>query len=209
MQLSLNINSMDIKNLLKKIKADSDLKLLINKSEISFNELTIIVEKKNLKRVLTRLKECKDYLFRILIDICGVDYPSRDKRFNVVYQLLSIEKNLRIRIKVEAFEEDLVPSAIDIFTCAHWYEREIWDMYGIFFVGNNDLRRILTDYGFSGHPMKKDFPLTGNVEVRYDAEKQKVIYEPVKLAQEFRNFDFKTPWEGEDYILPGDEKATK
>ena len=200
---------MDIKNLLKTIKADSELKSLINKSEISFNELTIIVEKDNLKGVLIRLKECEDYLFRILIDICGADYPSRDKRFNVVYQLLSIEKNLRIRIKVEAFEEDLVPSVVNIFTCAHWYEREVWDMYGIFFIGNNDLRRILTDYGFSGHPMKKDFPLTGNVEVRYDAEKQKVIYEPVKLAQEFRNFDFKTPWEGEDYILPGDEKATK
>ena len=200
---------MDIKNLLKKIKADSELKSLINKSEISFNELIITIEKDNLKKVLIRLKECKDYLFRILIDICGVDYPDKKKRFNIVYQLLSLEKNLRIRVKVESSEEDLIPSVVNIFTNAHWYEREVWDMYGIFFVGNNDLRRILTDYGFSGHPMKKDFPLTGNVEVTYDAEKQKVIYEPVKLAQEFRNFDFKAPWEGEDYILPGDEKATK
>ncbi|MBY0580663.1 MAG: NADH-quinone oxidoreductase subunit C, partial [Rickettsiales bacterium] len=126
-----------------------------------------------------------------------------------VYQLLSIEHNLRIKVKVEVSDEDFIPTVKDVFSSAHWYEREVWDMYGIFFVGNDDLRRILTDYGFSGFPMRKDFPLTGNVEVRYDLEKQKVIYEPVKLAQEFRDFDFKSPWEGEDYILPGDEKATK
>ena len=144
-----------------------------------------------------------------MIDICGVDYPKKEKRFTVVYQLLSIEHNLRIKVKVEVSSEDFVPTVKDIFSSAHWYEREIWDMYGIFFVGNDDLRRILTDYGFSGFPMRKDFPLTGHTEVRYDSEKQKVVYEPVKLAQEFRDFDFKSPWEGEDYILPGDEKATK
>ena len=200
---------MDIKGLLQKITTDSKLKSLIIKSEISFDELTITVDKDSIQETLVRLKECEDYLFRILIDICGVDYPSREERFDVVYQLLSIEKNLRIRVKVESSEEDFIPSVVNIFTCAHWYEREILDMYGVFFVGNNDLRRILTDYGFSGYPMRKDFPVTGNVEVRYDEEKQKVIYEPVKLAQEFRDFNFTSPWEGEEYILPGDEKATK
>ena len=200
---------MNIKDLLQKITTDLKLKSLIIKSEISFDELTITVDKNSIQEILIRLKESKDYLFRILIDICGVDYPDREERFDVVYQLLSIEKNLRIRIKVESSDESLIPSVVNIFTCAHWYEREIWDMYGIFFVGNNDLRRILTDYGFSGYPMRKDFPVTGNVEVSYDEEKQKVIYEPVKLAQEFRDFNFTSPWEGEEYILPGDEKATK
>ena len=200
---------MDVQQLSKKLQSDKKLENIIRDFHISFDELAITVSEDCLKKVLIILRDEQSYLFRILLDICGVDYPKKDKRFTVVYQLLSIQHNLRIRVKVEVSDEDFVPTVKDVFSSAHWYEREVWDMYGIFFVGNDDLRRILTDYGFSGFPMRKDFPLTGNVEVRYDLEKQKVIYEPVKLAQEFRDFDFKSPWEGEDYILPGDEKATK
>ena len=200
---------MNVQQLSKKLKSDKKLQNLILDSHISFDELSITVEADDLKGALIILRDGENYLFRILIDICGVDYPKKEKRFAVVYQLLSIEHNFRVKVKVEISNEDFVPTVKDIFSSAHWYEREVWDMYGIFFVGNDDLRRILTDYGFSGFPMRKDFPLTGNAEVRYDSEKQKVVYEPVKLAQEFRDFDFKSPWEGEDYILPGDEKATK
>lgn len=200
---------MNIQWLSKELKSDKQLQGLILNSHISFDELSIKVSQDNLKHVLIVLKDGESYLFRMLIDICGVDYPEKDKRFVVVYQLLSIEHNLRIKIKVEVSDGDFIPTVKDIFNSAHWYEREVWDMYGIFFVGNDDLRRILTDYGFSGFPMRKDFPLTGNVQVKYDSEKQKVIYEPVKLAQEFRDFDFKSPWEGEEYILPGDEKTNK
>jgi NADH-quinone oxidoreductase subunit C len=200
---------MDAQQLSKKLQNDKRLEDLISDFHISFDELSITVSEGDLKQVLIILRDEHNYLFKMLIDICGVDDPKKDKRFTVVYQLLSIEHNLRIKVKVEVSDEDFVPTVKDVFSSAHWYEREVWDMYGIFFVGNDDLRRILTDYGFSGFPMRKDFPLTGNVEVRYDLEKQKVIYEPVKLAQEFRDFDFKSPWEGEDYILPGDEKATK
>jgi NADH-quinone oxidoreductase subunit C len=200
---------MDVQQLSKKLQSDKRLEDLISDFYISFDELSITVSESDLKQVLIILRDEQSYLFKMLLDICGVDYPKKDKRFTVVYQLLSIEHNLRIKVKVEVSDEDFIPTVKDVFSSAHWYEREVWDMYGIFFVGNDDLRRILTDYGFSGFPMRKDFPLTGNVEVRYDLEKQKVIYEPVKLAQEFRDFDFKSPWEGEDYILPGDEKATK
>ena len=200
---------MSVQQLSKKLQSDKKLQNLILDSHISFDELSITVDEDDLKDTMIILRDGKDYLFRILIDICGVDYPKKEKRFTVVYQLLSIEHNLRIKVKVEVSCDDFVPTVKDIFSSAHWYEREVWDMYGIFFIGNDDLRRILTDYGFSGFPMRKDFPLTGHTEVRYDSEKQKVIYEPVKLAQEFRDFDFKSPWEGEDYILPGDEKATK
>ncbi len=200
---------MDVQQLSKKLQSDKRLEELISDFYISFDELSITVSESDLKQVLIILRDEQSYLFKMLLDICGVDYPKKDKRFTVVYQLLSIEHNLRIKVKVEVSDEDFIPTVKDVFSSAHWYEREVWDMYGIFFVGNDDLRRILTDYGFSGFPMRKDFPLTGNVEVRYDLEKQKVIYEPVKLAQEFRDFDFKSPWEGEDYILPGDEKATK
>jgi len=200
---------MDAQQLSKKLQNDKRLEDLISDFHISFDELSITVSEGDLKQVLIILRDEQNYLFKMLLDICGVDYPKKDKRFTVVYQLLSIEHNLRIKVKVEVSDEDFIPTVKDVFSSAHWYEREVWDMYGIFFVGNDDLRRILTDYGFSGFPMRKDFPLTGNVEVRYDLEKQKVIYEPVKLAQEFRDFDFKSPWEGEDYILPGDEKATK
>ena len=145
--------------------------------------------------------------FTILCDICGVDYPDRPLRFDVVYNLLSITHNQRIRLKLETDEEQPVPTAVDLFSSAGWWEREAWDLYGIYFADNPDLRRILTDYGFEGHPLRKDFPLTGYVELRYDEERKRVVYEPVHLQQEFRSFDFLSPWEGMDNILPGDEKA--
>ena len=198
---------MNIKQLYQKINEDFFLKNFIVKAQITYEELSIIVKKDNLLKVLMKLKKEKQYLFGVLIDICGVDFPDKKDRFTIVYQLLSLVNNQRIRVKVQVTDQDFVPSVRNIFSSAHWYEREIWDMYGVLFKGNDDLRRILTDYGFSGFPMRKDFPVTGNVEVRYDIEKQRVIYESVKLAQEFRNFDTKSPWEGHDYVLPGDEKA--
>jgi len=142
-----------------------------------------------------------------MIDICGVDWPQRELRFDVVYHLLSPKQNLRIRIKVATDEDTPVPSACAVYPGADWFERETWDMYGVLFTGHPDLRRILTDYGFEGHPLRKDFPTTGFVEVRYDDAAKRVVYEPVELKQEFRNFDFMSPWEGTDYVLPGDEKA--
>jgi len=142
-----------------------------------------------------------------LIDLCGVDYPDRKSRFEVVYHLLSLHNNTRIRVKCAVAEDEAVPTIVDIFPCAAWFEREAFDMYGIAFTGNVDLRRILTDYGFEGYPLRKDFPLTGEVEVRYDDEQKKVVYEPVKLVQEYRNFDYLSPWEGAQYVLPGDEKS--
>jgi len=147
--------------------------------------------------------------FTQLVDICGADYPSREKRFDVVYHLLSLHRNQRIRVKIQTDETTPVPSAVPVWPAANWFEREAFDMYGIQFSDHPDLRRILTDYGFSGYPLRKDFPLTGFVEVRYDDEQKKVVYEPVKLIQDFRKFDFMSPWEGAKYILPGDEKATK
>jgi len=140
------------------------------------------------------------------MDICGVDWPERPERFDVVYNLLSLKHNQRIRVKVAVREDEPVPSVVGIFPSAGWYEREVWDLYGVPFAGNPDLRRILTDYGFDGHPLRKDFPLTGFVELRYDDEQKRVVYEPVKLTQDFRSFDFLSPWEG---MLAGDEKATK
>jgi NADH-quinone oxidoreductase subunit C len=144
----------------------------------------------------------------MLCDICGVDHPDRVRRFDVVYNLLSMTLNQRIRVKIEADEEQPVPSAVGLFSCAGWWEREAWDLFGIYFSDNPDLRRILTDYGFEGHPLRKDFPLTGYVELRYDEDQKRVVYEPVRLTQEFRSFDFLSPWEGMDKILPGDEKAS-
>ena len=155
----------------------------------------------------TFLRDDAGCQFISIIDVCGADYPSRVKRFDVVYHLLSPKQNLRIRIKVQADEETLVPSLTGVYPGADWFERETYDLYGVLFSGHPDLRRILTDYGFEGHPLRKDFPLTGFVEVRYDDEAKRVIYEPVELKQEFRNFDFLSPWEGTDYVLPGDEKA--
>ena len=145
--------------------------------------------------------------FVSFIDVTAVDWPGRERRFDVVYHLLSPYKNLRVRIKIEVGEDETVPSIIDVFPGADWFERETYDLYGIPFTGHPDMRRILTDYGFEGHPLRKDFPLTGFVEVRYDDQQKRVVYDKVRLAQEFRNFDFLSPWEGPDYQLPGDEKA--
>ena len=142
-----------------------------------------------------------------IIDISGADYPAREQRFDVVYHLLSPKQNLRVRLKVHADEETIVPSVTGVWPGADWYERETYDLYGVLFSGHPDLRRILTDYGFEGHPLRKDFPTTGFVEVRYDDAAKRVVYEPVELKQEFRNFDFLSPWEGTEYVLPGDEKA--
>ena len=176
---------------------------------IAVGELTLIVEAPRIVDVLTTLRDDPALRFEVLIDICGVDWPAREARFDVVYHLLSPRLNQRVRVKVKADEETTVPSAIDVFPAANWYEREAYDMYGILFSGHPDLRRLLTDYGFQGYPLRKDFPLTGYVEVRYDDETKRVVYEPVKLVQEFRRFDFESPWEGPDYTLPGDEKATR
>jgi NADH-quinone oxidoreductase subunit C len=176
-------------------------------AQVAYGELTVTAEAAEIIRVLTFLRDDESCRFVCFIDICGVDYPEREKRFDVVYHLLSPYKNRRIRVKIETDEETPVPSAIPVFPAANWYERETFDLYGVLFAGHPDLRRILTDYGFSGHPLRKDFPLTGYVEVRWDDEAKRVVYEPVKLVQEFRTFDFVSPWEGPDYGLPGDEKA--
>ncbi|MGY2047058.1 NADH-quinone oxidoreductase subunit C [Methylobacterium sp. JK268] len=174
---------------------------------IAFEELTLVVEAAEIVRVLTHLRDDPACGFRSFIDICGADYPGRARRFDVVYHLLSLRHNRRIRVKVQTDEATPVPSVISVFPAANWYERETYDLYGILFSGHPDLRRLLTDYGFEGHPLRKDFPLTGFVEVRYDQDEGRVVYEPVKLTQEFRQFDFLSPWEGTDYVLPGDEKA--
>jgi NADH-quinone oxidoreductase subunit C len=176
---------------------------------IALGELTLNVAPADIVRVLSALRDDNSCLFEVLIDICGVDYPEREKRFDVVYHLLSPRRNQRIRIKCETDEDTAVPSAVGVFPAANWFEREAYDMYGILFSGHPDLRRLLTDYGFQGHPLRKDFPLTGYVEVRYDDAQKRVVYEPVKLTQEFRSFDFMSPWEGVEYVIPGDEKASK
>ncbi len=176
-------------------------------SEIAFGELTLHAEPAQILDVLSFLKSDADFRFVSFIDLCGADYPEREKRFDVVYHLLSPYKNQRVRVKVQTDEAAEVPSAIPVFPAADWFEREVYDLYGVVFSGHPDLRRILTDYGFSGHPLRKDFPVTGHVEVRYDDEKKRVVYEPVKLVQEMRQFDYLSPWEGAEYILPGDEKA--
>ncbi|MCB8838510.1 NADH-quinone oxidoreductase subunit C [Aurantimonas sp. VKM B-3413] len=172
-----------------------------------FGELTLVVAPEDILRVMTFLRDDPQTQFVNMTDLCGVDYPAREKRFEVVYHLLSPRQNQRIRVKIRTAEDDPVPSVSDIFPVADWYEREAYDLYGILFTGHPDLRRILTDYGFEGYPLRKDFPLTGFVEVHYDEEKKQVVYEPVELRQEFRSFDFLSPWEGTDYVLPGDEKA--
>jgi NADH-quinone oxidoreductase subunit C len=175
-------------------------------SRIANGELAVVTSREQLIVLLTFLRDnCQ---FHQLMDICGVDYPERPERFEVVYNLLSLTHNLRVRIKVATDEQIPVPSAVSVFSSAGWFEREVWDMYGVLFSGNPDLRRILTDYGFDGHPQRRDFPLTGYVELRYDVEQKRVVYEPVKLPQAYRSFDFLSPWEGGDAYLPGDEKAT-
>jgi NADH-quinone oxidoreductase subunit C len=180
----------------------------IRSQQIAFEELTITAAADEIVEVVTALRDDPQLKFVSFIDISGVDWPERERRFDVVYHFLSPTKNHRIRIKVETDAGTAVPSISDVFPGATWFEREAYDLYGILFSGNPDFRRILTDYGFRGHPLRKDFPLTGFVEVRYDTEQKRVVYEPVKLPQEFRSFDFLSPWEGTDYVLPGDEKKS-
>ena len=174
---------------------------------IAYGELTLVVTRDRLLKVIKFLRDDPRCQFHNLVDICGVDFPERAERFEVVTHLQSLTLNQRIRVKVSTDEATAVPSQVSLFPSADWFEREAFDLYGIVFSGHPDLRRILTDYGFTGHPLRKDFPLTGFVEVRYDDEAKRVVYDPVKLNQEFRNFDFQSPWEGTDYVLPGDEKA--
>jgi NADH-quinone oxidoreductase subunit C len=183
-----------------------------------YGELTVLAARDRIVEVLTHLRDDPDCRFRQLVDLCGADYPERAERFDVVYHLLSLANNHRIRVKVQTDEDTPVPTVVSVYPCADWFEREAFDMYGVFFDGHPDLRRLLTDYGFHGYPLRKDFPMTGYVEVRYDDELKRVVYEPVKLTQEFRQFDFLSPWEGArnalpgtgyQYLLPGDEKASQ
>lgn len=178
--------------------------------EFAQDELVLKAQREHIIRVLTYLRDDASCRFSQLVDVTAVDRPARPERFEIVYSLLSISNNTRVRVKVDASEETLVPTVTGVFGSANWFEREVWDMYGILFDGHPDLRRILTDYGFEGHPQRKDFPLTGYVELRYDEEQKRVVYEPVKLTQDFRSFDYLSPWEGMTGIqLPGDEKAVK
>jgi NADH-quinone oxidoreductase subunit C len=177
---------------------------------IEHGQAILIVKRDRIVAALTKLRDASDFQFEQLIDICGVDYPDRPERFEIVYSLLSVSLNQRIRVKVTTDEDTPVPSVVGVYPSANWFERETWDLYGVFFSDHPDLRRILTDYGFDGHPMRKDFPLTGYVEMRYDPDQRRVVYEPVKLQQDFRTFDFTSPWEAiTDIQLPGDEKAVK
>jgi len=176
---------------------------------IAHHELTVSVEARDIVAVARFLRDDSRCLFWNIVDVTAVDWPGRERRFDVVYHFLSPKHNTRIRVKAETDETTPVASIIDVFPGADWFERETYDLYGVAFTGHPDMRRLLTDYGFEGHPLRKDFPLTGFVEVRYDDELKRVVYAPVRLAQEFRNFDFLSPWEGTDYVLPGDEKAGK
>ncbi|WP_354066418.1 NADH-quinone oxidoreductase subunit C [Devosia sp. 2618] len=175
--------------------------------DVAYGELTLTVERDAIVTVATFLRDDARCRFISFTDVCGADYPARDERFEVVYHFMSPHLNQRIRVKVAADDITPVPSITGVFKGAEWFEREAYDLYGILFSGHGDLRRILTDYGFDGHPLRKDFPTTGFVEVRYDEERKRVVYEPVKLMQEYRSFDYLSPWEGTDYVLPGDEKA--
>ncbi len=177
-------------------------------TKITFGELTLTIKREKLAEAVAFVRDDPAWRCKIIIDICGADYPDRAERFDVVYHFLSVHNNLRVRLKTSTDAVSPVPSIVGLFPGANWYEREAFDIYGILFEGHPDLRRILTDYGFRGHPLRKDFPLTGFVEVRYNEEQKRVVYEPVKLPQEFRSFDFLSPWEGAQYVLPGDEKAT-
>ena len=176
---------------------------------VTNGELRVDARADRIVQVMTYLRDNSGCQFKGLMDVTAVDWPARSPRFDVVYHLLSIRLNQRVRVAVTTDEETPVPSVSEVYSVANWFERETWDMYGIMFSGHPDLRRILTDYGFEGHPLRKDFPLTGHVEVRYDDEQKRVIYEPVTLTQEFRRFDFMSPWEGAKYILPGDEKSSE
>ncbi len=177
------------------------------RTEVLRGELVVWVKRDMAVVAATFLRDDAQCDCKMLIDICGVDYPEREERFEVVYHFLSHRQNHRVRMKIATDEDTPVPSITDVFSCADWFEREAFDLFGILFAGHPDLRRILTDYGFEGHPLRKDFPLTGHVEVRYDEEQKRVVYEPVRLTQDFRTFDFLSPWEGPERLLPGDEKA--
>jgi NADH-quinone oxidoreductase subunit C len=187
-------------------KIAAELGEAVKSFAVAFGELSVNIQSDAIVRVLTYLRDDPNCRFVCFIDISGVDYPERENRFDLVYHLLSPYRNLRVRVKIETDERTPIPSVIGVFPGANWYEREAFDLYGILFSDHPDLRRILTDYGFSGHPLRKDFPLTGHVEVRYDDEQKRVVYDKVKLTQEFRNFDYLSPWEGTEYLLPGDEK---
>ena len=176
-------------------------------AEVRFGELMLNARRGSIVRLMTFLRDDTNCQFKCLMDVCGVDFPDREERFDVVYNLLSLRHNPRIRVTLSTDEANPVPSVTGVFSSAGWWEREAWDLVGIYFSDHPDLRRILSDYGFEGHPLRKDFPLTGYVELRYDDEQKRVVYEPVKLPQDFRSFDFLSPWEGADYVLPGDEKA--
>jgi NADH-quinone oxidoreductase subunit C len=185
----------------------NELGNLIISTKVINGELVINVARDSIVKVLTFLRDDVNCQFKMLMELCGVDYPEREDRFDVVYCLLSLTLNQRIRVKTQTNTSSAVPSVTGVFNAANWWEREAWDLFGIYFSDHPDLRRILSDYGFDGHPLRKDFPLTGYVEVRYDDEQKRVVYEPVKLSQEFRNFDFLSPWEGVQQLLPGDEKV--
>jgi NADH-quinone oxidoreductase subunit C len=179
----------------------------VQSAVLAFGELTLEANLANLEALVETLRDDASCRFSTLVDITGIDHPDRPQRFDVVYHFLSMYRNHRIRVKVKVAEDEMVPSLIGLFPAANWFEREVFDMFGILFSGHPDLRRILTDYGFRGYPLRKDFPTTGYTEVRYDEALKRVVYEPVKLVQEYRQFDFMSPWEGADYILPGDQKG--
>lgn len=179
----------------------------VKNAEIIAAELILHTDAGHVETLLWFLRDDEFCNFEQLTDVCGVDYPEREKRFDVVYNLLSMKYNARLRVKLMTDDKTPVPSVAGVYASASWYEREVWDMYGVLFSEHPDLRRILTDYGFDGHPQRRDFPLTGYVELRYDEEQKRVVYEPVKLNQAYRSFDFMSPWEGSEYVLPGDEKA--
>ncbi|MBY0351839.1 NADH-quinone oxidoreductase subunit C [Tabrizicola sp.] len=176
---------------------------------VAHGELTLVANLANLTALVETLRDDPSCRFSTLVDITAIDQPERSTRFDVVYHFLSMYRNHRIRVKVKVGEDEMVPSLIDLYPAANWFEREVFDMFGILFSGHPDLRRILTDYGFRGHPLRKDFPTTGYTEVRYDEALKRVVYEPVSLVQEYRQFDFMSPWEGAEYILPGDQKGAK
>jgi NADH-quinone oxidoreductase subunit C len=179
----------------------------VQEHRVATGELTVVARADAIQKVMTFLRDDSNCQFKIMVDVTAVDFPERAQRFEVVYHLLSVQQNQRIRVKITTDEMTPVPSVTSLFPTANWFEREVWDMFGVMFSGHPDLRRILTDYGFEGHPLRKEFPLTGYVEIRYDDEQKRVVYEPVTLSQEFRRFDFLSPWEGPEYVLPGDEKA--
>lgn len=200
---------LDSINKLRDSLLSSKAKAWIKESVIENDELTIVASNADITKLLSFLKTDKKCEFQMLISICGADYPERADRLEVIYQLLSLTLNHRIRVKVRLEEPAFIESVVPVFEAANWYEREVYDMYGVLFKNHPDLRRILTDYNFEGYPLRKDFPLTGNLEVTYDAESSKVKYRPVSLTQEFRRFDFSTPWGGYSDVLPGDEKIEK